>query len=340
MENKTDNTQGQQSNFSENALNFKVILGKFMAFLPFFILSAIISISIAYLVNRYATPRFSLKATLLIKDKGRGSFDGAESFLQGSSLLMQSKNIENEIGILKSRSLVEKTLSNIDFRISYFTEGNVKKSEIYKNPPFFIEIDSNHFQTYGVPIFINFLSNNQVELTTNGKSGKVLIPYNEQDVNGVNGKIDKKIFNLTNNIESENFKFKITLFDKNLINFKDNKYYFIVNSKSSLINKYSNNYAIKTINKQSSIIEISKESEYPEKDIDFINTLCQTYIDQGFDDKAQISTNTINFINLQLNDLQDTLRNIENNLLAFKTNNKILSVGEEGKVVMAKLYKL
>ena len=43
---------------------------------------------------------------------------------------------------------------------------------------------------------------------------------------------------------------------------------------------------------------------------------------------------------IQLNELKDTLQNVENRLLEFKTNNKILSVGEEGKVVMAKLYKL
>ena len=127
MENNKDNNTAQQSNFSDDSISLKVILGKFIAFLPFIILSIIISLSIAYLVNRYATPRYALKATLLIKDKSRGAFDGAESFLQGSSLLMQSKNIENEIGILKSRSLIEETLRKLNFRVSYNVEGNIKK---------------------------------------------------------------------------------------------------------------------------------------------------------------------------------------------------------------------
>jgi hypothetical protein len=341
MENNSENIQGQQTNFSENSLNFKMILGKFMAFLPFFILSIIISLVIAFLVNRYATPRYALKATLLIKDKSRGAFDGAESFLQGSSLLMQSKNIENEIGILKSRSLVEKTLENLNFTVSYFGEGNIKKTEIYENPPFIVEIDTNHFQTYDLPIFVTFKENNQVEISSNGKTGRVLIPYNEQVVDGMlNGKIEKSTFDLNTFFELKNLKIKITLFDKKLINQNDNKYFFTLSTNTSLVKRYADKFSIKTINKQSSIVEITKETEYPEKDLTFLDALCNTYINLGLDDKALISKNTIRFIDIQLNELKDTLQNVENRILNFKTNNKILSVGEEGKVIMGKLYKL
>ena len=63
MENNQDNINQQQTNFTDNVINFKVILGKFLAFLPFFIVSIILSMTIAYLVNRYATPRYSLKST-------------------------------------------------------------------------------------------------------------------------------------------------------------------------------------------------------------------------------------------------------------------------------------
>jgi hypothetical protein len=203
---------------------------------------------------------------------------------------MQSKNIENEIGILKSRSLVEETLSTLNFRVSYFGEGNIKKTEIFDNPPFLVEIDTNHFQTYDLPIYVSFTSNNQVEISSNDKAGKVLVPYNETPVEGnVSGKIIKSKFNTSNVIEMENLKIKITLFDKKLINNKDNKYYFTFITNSALIKRYSDKFTVKTINKQSSIVEIAKETEYPEKDLVFLDALCNTYINQGLDDKALIS---------------------------------------------------
>jgi uncharacterized protein involved in exopolysaccharide biosynthesis len=317
MENNTQQDI-QQTNFTEGTLNFKVILGKFLAFLPFFIISILISLSVAYLVNRYATPKFALKTSLLIKDKGRGAFDGAESFLQGSSLLMQSKNIENEIGILKSRSLIEETLKNINLTISYYGEGKVKKSEKYKDLPFIVEIDTNHFQCYGVPIFVKFLNNNRVEISSNGKPGKVLIPYSEQSVEGVNSSIETKNFDLAQYITLENLKIKITLLDKKLIDQTENKHYFVLNTKESLIKKYANSFAVKTINKQSSIVEITKETNYPEKDVEFLDALCRTYINMGVDDKAQISKNTMKFIDVQLNELRDTLQKCGKSLIKFQ----------------------
>ena len=75
----------------------------------------------AFLVNRYSTSRYLVRSTLLIKEKGAGkSFDGADNFLSGMSLLNTSKNLENEIGILKSKTMVKKTLVNLDFKIDYF----------------------------------------------------------------------------------------------------------------------------------------------------------------------------------------------------------------------------
>jgi tyrosine-protein kinase Etk/Wzc len=80
------------SNFSENktfeeeeGLNFKYLLGKALAFWPYLLLSVLVSMSIAFLVIRYSTPRYLVKTSILIKDnsRGRGSLNGADNFLQG-----------------------------------------------------------------------------------------------------------------------------------------------------------------------------------------------------------------------------------------------------------------
>jgi tyrosine-protein kinase Etk/Wzc len=53
----------------DGGLNFKNILGKFLAFLPYFVISLVLSLGIAFLVVRYSTPTYLLKTTLLIKEK-------------------------------------------------------------------------------------------------------------------------------------------------------------------------------------------------------------------------------------------------------------------------------
>jgi hypothetical protein len=83
------------SNISdEGGINFKQIIGKFLSFLPYFILSLSISLTVAFLINRYSNPAYLVKATLLIKEKNsRTGMDGADGFLQGMQLLSTIKNI-------------------------------------------------------------------------------------------------------------------------------------------------------------------------------------------------------------------------------------------------------
>src|SRR5690606_9734726 len=44
-------------------------------------------------------------------------------------------NVENEMEVLKSRTLSEKTIEKLRFNISYFLEGRIKTVELYKNTP-------------------------------------------------------------------------------------------------------------------------------------------------------------------------------------------------------------
>lgn len=57
--------------------------------------------------------------------------------------------MENEIGILKSYTLAFEALSSLNFNVFYFKEGFIKKTEIYGNSPFLIEVDWKHPQLVG-----------------------------------------------------------------------------------------------------------------------------------------------------------------------------------------------
>ena len=137
-----------------SSFNIKLVIGKLLAFLPFVLFSLFISLFVAYLANRYATPRYLIKSSILIKEKGglKNQFDGADNFLSGMSLLNQSKNLENEMGILVSRSLVTKTLEKLDFKFDYFSLGSGKRTNIYGKSPFIITLDSSHLQCYDMEI--------------------------------------------------------------------------------------------------------------------------------------------------------------------------------------------
>jgi tyrosine-protein kinase Etk/Wzc len=321
-------------------LNFKKILGKFLAFIPYFLVSILFSIFIAFLINRYSDPKYLIQSTLLIKEKNArgGGMDGADNFLQGMQLLSTSRNIENEQGILKSKSMVVETLKNLDFGISYFAEGSVRKADLYGNLPFIIKLDSNHLQCRNTYINIRFLPDEKIECWIEG-IGDVFVPKTGTYVQKVETK-QKLIFNSNEQIVTDYFSFKIFVTDpKILVNF-DAIYSIKLNQFESLVNQYYNKYSLKPINKQASILEITKEGQYPEREKAFVDQLCATYIQQGLDDKNKVTQKTIHFIDDQLKGISDTLGQVEDQLQNFRTQNKIVDLSASGSQIMGNVVDL
>ena len=323
----------------EEGLNVKVIIGKFLAFVPYFVLSLMISLGIAFLVNRYSNPRYMVKATMLIKEKNnRGGMDGADGFLQGMQLLNTSKNIENELGIIRSRSIVSETLKNLDFGISYYSLGSIKKTDLYGNYPFSILLDSNHLQCTGGEVILKFKGNGIVEISAEDPVDVFIPKTGEVIKNKI--ELAKQDFQIGDEIVSENFKFKIQFHDPSFLSQKDIVYSFKLNDFNSLINSYFNSYTAKPVNKQSSIIEISIEGNWPEKDIAFVNKLCATYTNKGLTEKNKTTLNTIAFIDLQLGNISDSLSMVEDQLQVFRSTNKIIDLSATGTNIVEQMGDL
>jgi capsular exopolysaccharide synthesis family protein len=338
--NDSSNNTSFNSQDLEGSIDLKAIFGKIMAHLPYFILSIVFALFIAFLVNRYADPKYKVTTTLLIKEKNArtGGMDGAENFLSGMSLLNSSRNIENEQGVLKSKSLVEEALKNLDFGISYYSQGNVRKADLYGKLPFIIELDSNHLQYQGGDIKIKFVDLDHIECWVE-KGGKLFVPKTGEMVGG---KLleDKAIYQLNKPIVSNFFAFKLTVINPIILQDADMIYTVKLNNFQSLVNQYFKKYTLAPIQKQASIIELVRIGEYPEKEMAFLNQLCASYIQLGLDEKNLVTQRTIRFIDQQLKSIADTLGGVEEQLQTFRTNNKIVDLSVSGSQIMESVMDL
>ena len=55
-------------------------------------------------------------------------------------------NIQNEIIVLKSFSLMNQVVDALELGVSYYQHGFLQSNEIYQNTPFIVKVDSNHLQ--------------------------------------------------------------------------------------------------------------------------------------------------------------------------------------------------
>ena len=152
------------------------------------------------------------------------------------------------------------------------------------------------------------------------------------DLYTYNLKTDRLNKNLTANIDiDQEFQFnqqiKTDFFSFKLIKNKsfnlkrfdqDKDLSFKLHQRSKIVSSFIEGVSINPVNKETSVLKLKMTAENPGKSIVFLNTLCESYINNGLNDKNNMAINTIEFIDKQLNLIKDSLVLIENNLERFK----------------------
>ena len=84
-----------------------------------FVISIFVGLGVAWLVNRYTTPVYQAKGSLIVSDndRGKGGLTSYENLIPGMEIYRTRTMIANEMEVLKSYSLAKRTLENLDFEI-------------------------------------------------------------------------------------------------------------------------------------------------------------------------------------------------------------------------------
>lgn len=149
----------------EEQTDIKAILFKYIIRWPWFVASIIICITCAWLYLKQSTPVYNITASVIIKDKEKGGTTENEfSGLEELGLLNSSKNIDNEIEILRSKSLIKDVVNELGLYIKYSTSKGFKNIELYKTSPILIHYSSKDAEVLDAPmqLSINYQKSGQI----------------------------------------------------------------------------------------------------------------------------------------------------------------------------------
>jgi tyrosine-protein kinase Etk/Wzc len=160
----------EQYNFSveENQENsLKDLLVKYLFHWKWFVLSIVISMVVGRFYYKRQTPLYEVSATILIKDDSKGQLSELSAF-EDLGLLKKNNNIDNEIEVLKSRSLMMRVVEELKINTTYFVKERHLESELYKNSPVqltFTGLDSSYRNKWA-SYFLTFETKNTFVLKT------------------------------------------------------------------------------------------------------------------------------------------------------------------------------
>jgi tyrosine-protein kinase Etk/Wzc len=305
----------------EESINFREELDKYIVHWKWFVLGIAIALLTAFIYLRYTPHQYQVSTTILIDDENSGGLPSELSAFEDLGLMDSGKKlIENEIGLLKSRSLMENVVKELGVNTTYYTKGRVNEIEIYKN---------------SVPFKINFFSKDSIfynldtVFTIQVISATNFILKNSEDTNSAEYFFGK-------NITTDFGDITVTPTNINPINVRNAREEIKVKISplKTVVERLRDNIEIELLFKKSSLIKLSLKAPIKLKAEDILNDLVIQYNKDAVEDKSLIGNNTNTFINERLKVIEKDLRNVDKGVEEFKTTNKLTDISSEASLVL------
>ena len=286
------------------------LLYKFIPYWPFFVLLLIISMAGAWLYLRYRKPIYQTSAAILIKDDKKG---GADNPLAAFDLFGSQKNLENEVEVLQSKTLMQEVVTNLDLYAAVTVEGRVLNQSGYLLSPVVIEAKN--------PDSLRF--SNKIPFTYNADSQTVRVEKASYPLN----QWVRTPFGMLQFIPNKYYHH----LDKSN---KDNNFHFYLTSIKNATNNILSQIKIAPSDKQSTVIDLSIAGEIPQRGEDILNELIKVYDHAAILDKNVLAANTLKFVEDRLKFVSNDLDSVERQLQNFKAHNRITDISAQGQIFL------
>ena len=294
----------ERDSFQNQSSDLKLELQRYLRWWPLFIVSVLITLFIAWVYLRYATPQYLTSSSLYVKIQSakKGELMGVKDF-QNMALPsgLMTNAVDNELSILKSKPLLYNVVKEIGLDVKVISRGKFKDVELYEKSPF-----SGSIIKLNEP---RYFKSDTYSISPDEKNGFIL--KNEKSI--IKGKFSEPLkmnwgWIVLN--RNTNFSF-VTPLTVSFIN------------PRIVVNQLEASITLSIPEEKSNIIEISTKGTIPIRSENILNELMKQYNIDAIKDKNEEALATANFIDQRLEVITKELGGIEDKKESYKEANKI-----------------
>ncbi|THD66804.1 hypothetical protein E7Z59_13580 [Robertkochia marina] len=304
----------------DNEPDFSRTIKLYISRWKWFALSVLAFLIMAFLYLRYTTREYASNSLIRLISLSNNPTP-EEAILGELGLVYGGDKLHlDETKILKSRSLMQEVVDELDLNIKVYEEGNIKNSQLYNRSP--ININYRHHDSLADYIYEYF----EVSLISDTE-------FRFTDEYGVTSKkgFGESIFTSYGEImllPSDNF---------NLKKYRETKLMVVITPISVVASNYRNKLMVQSFNdreNRSNMIMISITDPIAQRAADLINKLVEIYNQRSIDSKMELAESTFNFINERIARISIDLNNIDIEKEDFKVGNTLTDVAAESGLYM------
>lgn len=272
-----------------------------------FLISPMLSVLLGLAFLRYKTPHYTITASLLVQDDSRGSDFHETALLEELGLPDATSSVENEIEILKSRTLLNQVIGDLHLTTQYFASGHLKTAELYEKTPYKIR-------------FLRPRSAKPVTYRINRQAGSTFTLQTPDSI--YKGKFGLRLVLPHGPAIVDTTRFKPAT---------DYEYSFKISGNDTVLDHYTRVLSIQAPNKTASLVNLSVQDVLPQKGEAILNQLIARYQKASIGEKNKVADNTIAFINANLTRISSELVRVETDIEHFRKRHRVIDMAEDSR---------
>lgn len=307
----------------EEKTDYSALLFPYLIRWPWIVASVVVCLALAWFYLRFATPVYNISATVLIKDdKKGGSISSDLALFQDMGMLNAAGNVDNEIEILRSKSLVRKVVADLGLYISYSQRDGLRHPDLYARSPFRVDFPSAAADSLSAPLKL------QVTLQPDG-AFQVLVTQDEAEIGSARFDSLPAVLPTPAGV--------LTFLPAAAVPFPEQETVVdvTVGSPLAVAKGYAAGLTVEPTSKTTSVVTVSIANTSRRRGEDFINRLIENYNRDANNDKNEVARNTARFIDERIAIINAELGTTEAELEEFKRRAGLTDLSSDAQLALS-----
>lgn len=297
-----------------SGFDYKTFLVKLLMYWPWITGCVLAALVGAFFYLKTQTPLYTVSSSVLIKNENSKPGNSGASLADLGFVTSSTQNFDNELEILRSRTLLKKVVTSLDLYIDYTLPGSFRPTELYKQSPVKVWITPEEADRLGsAKVDLHFKQNQLYEVT---------ITHNAQEWKKVIEKLPA-VFSTPAGV----FTFSADSLQPashvpELIQAK-------ITSPNWVAASFRGRLNVAATNKTTTIAQLSLTDSQVARGTDFLNKLVELYNEEGNNDKNEVAAKTAEFIDERINIINRELGTTESELASFKQRAGVVDIASD-----------
>lgn len=316
------NQENSAKNYSEQeqSLNIQELLLRYLNYWPWFVGSVVACVAVAFLYLKMTAPVYNVSAAIMIKDDKKGGSMASEmAAFQDLGIFAQSTNFDNELEVLKSKSLIKQVILEMNAYSSYNVRQGLRTVELYKESPLLVEMtpQENDLLHTDIEMEVVLQADSSIQVTGT---------YDEQSFQQELKKLPGYIHTPAGRVTFA-YRHDVPALAHNEIT-------VVVSPAMAVTKRVLGNLSIAPTSKTTSVASLSFKCHNRKKGEDFLAKLVEMYNRDTNNDKNVVGVKTEQFINDRIAIISGELGSTEQELESYKRRSGLTDLKQDAQVYL------